>query len=167
MKVKNYMFTKICTVSPDMTIKEVIGHMVENRANSVFVVDKENKPLGVLSSHTLIREVVPAYLKDDPVFSQFGKEGTLEKYAEKKKDIKICEIMHTDFHSLSEEDAMIEAAAYSIPLYKRILPVVDKRGVLVGAITRTCIKNALYNTFYKDKRINPKNGGYCNCKDNN
>ena len=139
--------------------------MVDERTNSLIVIDHESKPIGTLSSYTLVREVVPAYLKDDPMFSQFGKEGTFDKYAEKMKDKKVKDLMHTDFHVLSEDDAMIEAASYSIKASRRILPVVDKDGKLVGATTRTCIKNALYNALYKDSMIEPKNGGCGDCSE--
>jgi CBS-domain-containing membrane protein len=70
--------------------------------------------------------------------------------------------MHKDFHALSINDAMIEAASYSISASRRILPVVDENGMLCGAITRTCIKNALYNAIHKGNGINPANGG-CAC----
>ena len=163
MFVRDYMFSQVCTASPDMTIKEAAKFMVEKKTNSLIVVDGENKPIGTLSSYTIIREVVPEHLKGDPMFSQFGREGTFDKYAEKAKDKKISELMHTDFHALSVDDAMIEAAAYSIKSSRRILPVVDKDGKLVGAITRTCIKNALYNVLFLEEQINPKNGG-CGCE---
>lgn len=163
MWVKDYMFTNVCTVSPEATIGEVVKIMVEKKTNSLIVVDKDNKPVGTLSSYTLIKEVVPEYLKDDPISANFGAEGTFDKYAQLAKDKKIKEVMHKNFHILSEKDAMIEAAAYAIHVSRRLLPVTNKEGVLIGAITRTCIKNALYNAIYKDNTIVPTNGG-CGCK---
>ena len=161
MWVKDYMFTEVCTATSVETIAEAVQKMIKNKTNSLIVVDKDKKPIGTLSSYTLIRDIVPAYLKDDPIFSQYGAEGTFDKYAEKYKDHKIVDLMHTDFHILKEGDAMIEAASYSIEAARRILPVVNEEGMLIGAITRTCIKNALYNAIYKDDQINPKNGLGC------
>lgn len=149
------MFKNVCVVAPDTTIAEALKLMVEQKTNSLIVVDKDQKPIGTLSSYTLVREVVPQYLKNDPVYSQFGAEGTLDHYAQKFKEKKVSELMHRDFHILSINDAMIEAASYSIKASRRILPVVDKNGCLIGAITRTCIKNALYNAIFKDHQINP------------
>lgn len=166
MIVKNYMFSQVCTVSPEMTLKELVKLMVEKGTNSVIVIDEEQKPIGVISSRTLIRETVPEHLKSDPMFSQFGREGTLDHYVKKAQDKKVKDMMHTDFHILSDEDAIIEAASYSIKSTRRILPVVHGDGKLVGAVTRTCIKNALYNILFKDKKINPQNGG-CACQDLN
>ena len=164
MWVKNYMFKSVCTIAPNTTIADAVKFMVENKTNSLIVVDEEKKPIGTLSSYTLVRKVVPAYLKDDPLFSQFGKEGTLDKYAQKMKEKTVEDLMHKDFHALSEEDAMIEAASYSIQADRRILPVVNSDGKLIGAITRTCIKNALHNAIYKNEPIESVNGG-CDCGD--
>ena len=161
MLVKDYMFNNVCTAKADMTIAEAVKFMVKHKTNSLIVVDDENKPEGILSSYTIIKNAVPAHLAEDPMFSQFGREGTFDKYAEKIRDDKVGDYMYTDFHKLNDDDAMIEAASYSLKKTLRLLPVVDEAGVLVGAITRTCIKNALYNVLHKDEAINPENGGCC------
>lgn len=159
------MFKNVCTVTEDMTIAEVVNFMVEKKTNSLIVVDGANKPIGTLSSYTLAKTIVPSYLKGDPIFSQFGAEGTFDRYADKIKELRIKDVMHTNFHALVEDDTMIEATSYAISDERRTLPVVDKEtGVLVGAISRTCIKNALYNAIHKDKQIDPKKDGCKFCK---
>jgi CBS domain-containing protein len=164
MWVRDYMFTKnLYTISPEKSIKEAVKKMVEKKTNSLVVVDKDRKPIGILSSYLLTKALVPSYLKDDPVYSQYGAEGTFDKYGKIIKDKKVKEIMHEKVHTLDENDAMIEAASYSIETERRILPVVNKEGVLIGAITRTCLKNALYNTIFKKNKINPLNGGCSSC----
>ena len=144
-------------ISPDKTLKDAVKQMIDDKTNSVIVVDKNDKSIGILSSHILIKEVVPSYLKDDPTYSKYGAEGTFDKYSEKVKDKKVKEIMFKDFHALSISDPMIEAAAYASKGERRIIPVVDEKGKLAGAITRTCIKNALYNAIFKDNQIDPSN----------
>jgi CBS-domain-containing membrane protein len=138
--------------------------MVDKKTNSLIVVDKDNKPVGVLSSFTLAKTIVPTYLSADPMFSQYGAEGTFDKYANKIKDLKISEIMHKNFHALSEDDTMIEASSYSIADERRTLPVVNKEGILIGAISRTSVKNALYNVIYKDDPIDPHEDACKFCK---
>lgn len=165
MRVKNYMFKNVCTANPGMTIAEAVKFMVDKKTNSLIVVDGECKPIGVISSYTLAKAIVPAYLSQDPLFSQFGSEGTFDKYASQLKDKKISEIMNTNFHVLTEDDTMIEATSYSIADSRRTLPVVEKSsGKLIGAITRTCVKNALYNVIYKDSPIDPEKDGCKFCK---
>ena len=150
MIVKNYMSRQVATISPDLTVGEGMKKLVEEKTNSLIVVDSDNRPIGLFSSYSVIQEVVPPYLKDNPSHSQFGAEGTLDKYAKLMKDKKISEVMFTGFHTLAEEDAMIEAAAYSIEAARRILPVADKDGKLIGKVTRTCIKNALHDAMFKN-----------------
>ncbi len=164
MWVKDYMLSDICKTSADTTVKEAVKKMVQQKTNSLIIVDDQDRPIGTLSSHTLIRETVPEYLKDDPVSSNFGAEGTFNKYAQKIENKIVSDIMYNDTHILSEDDTMIEAAAYTVDTSRRILPVADKNGKCVGAITRTCIKNALYNVLYPNDQVESKNGGCCNCE---
>ncbi len=171
MWVKNYMCDWVNTVSPDKTVSEAVELMVKNKTNGMIVVDENETPIGIISSLGLIRQVVPSYFRDAS-FSKFGAEGTFDRYAEKLKDKTVEEVMLKDFHCLSEKDAMIEAAAYAAKSQLRMIPVTDQegnKGRLIGVITRTCIKNALYNAIHKDKQIDPhfKNdrGDHCSCLD--
>lgn len=153
MWVKNYMCNWVNTISPDKNLSDAVAQMVEKKTNSLIVVDADNKPVGIISSYSLIQTVVPEYLKEDPLYSQFGAEGTFDKYVVENKEKKVEEIMTRNFHALSVEDAMIEAASFSTEGVIRILPVVDAEGKLVGAITRTCIKNALYDAIFGKGRV--------------
>jgi len=155
MWVKDYMCRWVNTIEPQKSIADAAKKMVEKKTNSLIVVDKEGKPIGLITSHILIQETVPEYLKDNEISAQFGAEGVFDKYAAKVKNQKLEDVMYSDFHTLSIDDAMIEAAAYASKEQRRTIPVVDKEGKLTGAITRTCIKNALYNAIFKDKKIDP------------
>ncbi|MCU0678969.1 MAG: CBS domain-containing protein [Planctomycetes bacterium] len=136
-------------ITADKTIAEAVELMVDRKTNGLVVIDGEGKPVGVVSSYTLLKEVVPAYLKGDPTFSQYDAEGVFDRYAARAKDKKIGEIMNGGLHVLSETDAMIEAAAYALEATRRTLPVVDNDGKLVGVMTRTGIKKALYDAIRK------------------
>lgn len=170
MWVKDYMCKWVNTIEPEKTVEEAVKKMVEQKTNGMIVVDKKGSPVGIISSLKLIREVVPAYMRDAS-YSKFGAEGTFDRYAEKIKKKKVKDVMITDFHSLSEKDAMIEAAAYAAVNRLRMIPIVDKEGEdgkLIGVITRTCIKNALYNAIFKNEQIDPhtnNNRGCCDEKE--
>jgi predicted transcriptional regulator len=156
MFVKDYMCDWVNSISEEATFPEVVKKMVEEKTNSIVITNQEGKPVGLVSSQSLIKQVVPDYLGDNPTNSMFGAEGTFDKYALKAKKLKVSDFMETDFHSLSIDDAMIEAAAYSLKGKQRFMPVINEKGELAGAITRTCIKNALYNVFFKENQIDPK-----------
>lgn len=156
MWVKDYMCDWVNTIHQEKTLSDAVKQMVDQKTNSIVVVDDDEKPVGLVSTRLLIKQVVPEYLKDDPIFSMHGAEGTFDRYAEKAKDKKLEDFMIKEFHTLSEGDAMIEAAAYALRGAMRFMLVVNKDGKLVGAISRTCIKNALHNVLFKNKQIDPK-----------
>jgi len=159
MLVKEYMLTDFAFISPDATLREAVKEMVQKGMNSMIVVDNKQKPIGLVSSQALIKEVIPAYLKDDPVYSQYGAEETFCKYAEKARNRRVRDFMFKEIHLLRENDTMIEAASYMVAGDRRTLPVVDKNGRLIGVVTRTCVKNALYNAIFPDNPRDPRNGG--------
>ena len=151
MKIKDYMFEDFFTIGQDQTLADAVKTMVEKKSNSLIVVE-DNKPIGLISAHCIIKEIVPAYLKEDIKSSVYGAEGTFDKYAHESKNRKIKDIMYTDFHTLTDDDSMIEAATFSLKGARRIFPVVSKETEeLVGVVTRTSIKNALYKVFFEYK----------------
>lgn len=160
MLIKDYMFKDVNVIGPDETISTAVKKMVDKKTNSLIVVDENNKPIGLVSARTLIKAAVPGYLIEDVKSSAFDAEGTFNKYAKESRCIQIKKIMNKDFHILTEDDTMIEAAAYSLKGALRIIPVASKEtGEIKGAITRTCLKNALYNIIFEEDKINPCDGG--------
>ncbi len=150
MKVRDYMCANVHTIAPNKTLANAVKQMVENKSNSLIVINN-NKPVGLFSSRTLIKAIVPDYLQKDIRSSIFDAEGTFEKYAREAKNKLVSDFMKTDFHTLTDDDTMIEAATYALKGARRIIPVVNKeKGEIVGAITRTCLKNALYDILFKN-----------------
>lgn len=146
------------TITKDKTLAEAVKQMIEEKTNGMIVVDDEGHPIGILSSLKVIRETIPSYLKEAS-FSKFGAEGTFDRQAMKVKDKKVEDMMITKFHALSLKDPMIEAAAYAAKSKLRTIPVNDVEGPdgkLVGVITRTCIKNALYDVLFNDSKFESK-----------
>lgn len=154
--VKEYMCGWVNKIEKDATLGEALKRMVDEKTNSLVVVDKKNRPKGTISSHLIIKEIVPDYLKDSEITAQFGAHGTLAKHANLKKDLKVKDFMYKNFHCLDPDDAMIEAATYATKGARRILPVVNKEGELIGAITRTAIKIAMYNAIHDGDEIDPQ-----------
>lgn len=163
MLVKDYMYTVTHTATADISVAQALQLMTENKTNSLIVIDTTKKPIGIISSQILIKAAVPEYLKDDPVYSQYGTEEILSESVATIKDKPISEFMYTEIHCLSPNDAIVEAASYSLDSYRRALPVTDdETGELIGTVTRTCLKNALYNAVFPESQINPQNGGLHN-----
>jgi len=152
MLVKDYMFTNVNTATIDFTVAEAIKKLVETKTNSLIIIDDDQKPIGLISAQTILKNIVPEYLKTNTITATYGVEGTVEKHLEEIKDKKIGEIMFTDIKVLTQDDALIEASTYVLKGARRIIPVVNKQTKkLVGAMTRTSLKNALYDTLYPKK----------------
>lgn len=156
MWVKDYMNKKLNTITKDKTLAEAVKQMVEQEVNSLIVVE-ENKPVGLVTSQILIQTIMPEYLNADMNAAQFEAEGVFDRYADRNREKKVSDFMYTDFHIISEKDTMIEAAAFLAKGERRTLPVVDNGGILVGVITRTCVKVALYDVLYKETKENSSN----------
>jgi len=145
MLVKDYMSVDVVTITEDETIGDAAILMKNKDINSLIVVNADRKPVGTLSSYTMAREAVPVYLKGDATVADLGAGETFNKFAKMQKDRLVKEIMHTHYFILSPDDPMIKAAANSIKVRRKIMPVVDKDGKLVGIITRSNIGRAFYD----------------------
>lgn len=152
MYVKDYMKTGSLTIAKDATLRDAVKQMVEKRSNTLIVLDDEQqrKPVGMVTIGSIINAVVPDYLEDNPSISSFTQTGQLEEFAEKVKDLPVEKIMIDIEATLKKNDPMIKAATLTTINALRTVPVVDEEGHMVGTISRTCIKNAIYNDMFPD-----------------
>jgi CBS domain-containing protein len=146
--VKEFMTGKVLTVAPDEPIHMALLLMQGHNVSRV-VVEKEGHVVGIITSRDLL-----------PVAALFG-TGTVGSYWTTRKDIVakrkqqsyipsgiksafIASDVMTSNPIVTEADSDLADAGY-IMLRNRIsgLPVVDKKGVLVGIITKTDIIRAL------------------------
>ena len=151
MIVKEYMITSPATITKEKTLAEAVTKMAQEKTNSLIVVDEDTKPVGMVSSRSIIRAVLPDYLEDDPNISVFEREGQLDHFSRKVKDLKVEEFMRKIEYKIGPDDSMVRAAAFSTLASVRTLPVVDGEKKLIGSITRTSIKNAIYNSITSNK----------------
>ncbi|MBD3244876.1 MAG: CBS domain-containing protein [Candidatus Moranbacteria bacterium] len=151
MKVKKYMKTNPITIEKKANLAQAVKMMVEEGTNTLVVVDSKEslKPLGVMTTLCLIKQVLPDYLEDDPSVSVFERSGQLTCFSLKYKNEPIEKMMIKSKKILELDDTMVEAAAYASKSTTRSLPVIDENGKLTGLIDRTCIKKAIYNSIFK------------------
>jgi CBS domain-containing protein len=155
MKIKNYMKKNPEVIEKGRSLKEAVEKMVEKKNNGLIVVEsKDNmKPIGILSSLCVIKKVLPDYLEDYPEVSAFESDGQLACFSIKYKDEPVEEAMIKLRQMLHPDDTMVEAASYAVKSATRKIPVVDDDDRLVGVVDRTCIKNAIYDVFFKMKDL--------------
>ncbi|NUN11521.1 CBS domain-containing protein [Candidatus Micrarchaeota archaeon] len=138
-KVKDIM-KKTRTISPDLTIKEVLDIMEANTSFGL-IVESEEKPIGIITDGDLLS----AYCR---YVANFSYEETIsnENYNKRVKEfksLKAKDLMTQRPRTIHEDASVIEAAEIIKKFKFRRLAVVDSAGKYLGLINRVGIlKNA-------------------------
>lgn len=146
MLVQDIMQTNVITISPDATIKEISKTLVQNNISGVFVVDANNKLLGVVSEGDLLhKETNP---RPPGAFGLLGAiiyyRGVKQYESDFKKLIALqaSEIMTSDIIKISPEEKIEEAASLMVNKQIKRLPVMMD-GEILGIVTRQDIIKTL------------------------
>ncbi|PKL67858.1 MAG: histidine kinase [Methanobacteriales archaeon HGW-Methanobacteriales-1] len=121
MKVKEAMNNEVITISPYTLPLEAFEKMYKHGVRRLFVLDDENKPIGVVSYTDLI-----------------GILGTIKPGPQEAEDIKVSEIMVENVITISADDAIEDAANLMLRAdISGLLVMKDENPV--GVITKTDI----------------------------
>ena len=112
--VTQLMSKKIYTVTPDATITDAAGKLIDEGIGSLVVVDDENHPVGMFTNTDLAKVVSEG---------KSPTETTVEEY------------MTTEFFTLNAENGARDAAAKMIGKGVHHLPVVDEDGSVIGMVS--------------------------------
>jgi len=134
MKIKDIMLKNTTSIIPDCLLEEVIEIMAIQRINGITVVNEEQKVIGFISQHDIIKELLPNYLgiinssSFITEFIQLSKK--LKEYANHKAE----DFMKKNVITINEDDNEVMAADLLIRNKIHYLPVV-RNGYLVGIVT--------------------------------
>lgn len=121
MKVKEAMNNEVITISPYTLPLEAFEKMYKHGVRRLFVLNDENKPIGVVSYTDLI-----------------GILGTIKPGPQEAEDIKVSEIMVENVITISADDAIEDAANLMLRAdISGLLVIKDENPV--GVITKTDI----------------------------
>lgn len=142
MKVRSFMITKVFTVKPSATIKELLNVFTSNRIGGVPVVDDRDHLVGMVSDGDVLR-----YLSPKPIgiagLVYIIESGELEDILKERLDTQVKAIM-TKRNLLSvspDEEFETTIRLLSQHRYKK-LPVVNGAGRVIGVLSRgDVIKN--------------------------
>jgi CBS domain-containing protein len=101
------------TATPEQTIREALALLAEHNVGALVVVDRDGRPIGILSERDIVREAV----RDERLF-----------------DRTVGDLMTTRIIAGTPEDDLMAVAHTMTELRIRHLPVVD-RGRLVGIVS--------------------------------
>jgi CBS domain-containing protein len=143
MVIKDIINKNVTTLAPDNTLYEAVKKAMDKGTNGMIVVDDDYKVVGMITSNTLIKACIPAYIKNNVQLASFGAPNLFVDSCDKAKDLLVKDIMKEDIPCLTEDMKVIEVAAKVMaPDFTR-LPVIDKEGKLIGIVTRTQIRWAI------------------------
>ncbi|MFT3843048.1 MAG: CBS domain-containing protein [Myxococcaceae bacterium] len=115
-KVSEVMTTEVTCVAPDLPAKALAELLIQKRFSGVPVVDREGKPIGMVSKTDLLREAHETYAWKCPT-------GT------------VAEVMTESAFGLPESSSLAHAAA--LMAYERVhrVPILSADGKVVGIVT--------------------------------
>lgn len=134
MKIKDIMLKNTTSIIPDCPLEEVIEIMAIQRINGITVVNEEQKVIGFISQHDIIKELLPNYLgiiNNSSFITEFIQlSKKLKEYANHKAE----DFMKKNVITINEDDNEVMAADLLIRDKIHHLPVV-RNGYLVGIVT--------------------------------
>ncbi|BBO17761.1 conserved hypothetical protein [Candidatus Brocadia pituitae] len=140
MKIKDIMDPSPNLIRTSDTFEHLIKILDEVKYHVVFVVDKEDKLVGIVTEGDIIKVLIPKYIRVDELLISVMDANYFERKCRENRNLTINNIMSTTTFTVSEEDTIIKAAALMVVNKIHTLPVI-RDGKVVGIIPRlTLIK---------------------------
>lgn len=136
MQVKDFMITKVFTINPESTVKELLEILHSKRIGGVPVVDEQDQIVGMISDGDVLR-----YLSPKPIgfagLVYIIEDGDMEDVLREKLETKVKEIMtkRNIFQASPNDDFETAIRLLSKHHFKK-LPVVNESGRVVGVLSR-------------------------------
>jgi len=140
MKAKDLMVPIRDFLKPDSTIRDAVNLLKtaargEQRVGvmGLPVFDDNGKLVGMLSMTDILRAVYPSYMSMMNL-GDFAWDGMLESLAEQARDKKVGEFMSRDVVTVNENEPLMECVDLILKKRVRRMPVLDKKGKVVGMV---------------------------------
>jgi len=119
------MTCDLIRATEDMTIEEALKVLINYRITGLPVVDKKGKMMGILSEYDILSQISSSKKKNAKVFQS--------RISFSKK-----------IDAISEDTPLSKIVEEFIGTKYRRLPVVNRKGILVGIITRRDLMKVYY-----------------------
>jgi len=130
--VSDIMVKDIKTLKDENSAKDAVDMMSNLSISGIMIIDKDNKPMGMISEGDLIKKV---FHKDkDP------------------KKVKISEIMSKELFTIKPDLSIGECSEIMKNRKISKLPVMDK-GKIVGYVTKADLLEELNNIYLQNRRL--------------
>lgn len=141
MKVRDFMITKVFTVKPSNTIKELLKIFTSNRIGGVPVVDDQDHLIGMVSDGDILRYLAPKPLGFAGLV-YIIEDGEIEDVLQEKLDTLVKDIMtKRNLLFVSPDDDFDRTILLLSRHHYKKLPVVNGAGRVIGVLSRGDIIN--------------------------
>src|SRR4030067_2263971 len=124
MKIRDIMDPSPDIIRTSDTFEHLIKILNEVKYHVVFVVDKEEKLVGIVTEGDIIKVLVPKYVTVDESLISVMDVNYFERKCKECKDLPINEIMSKVAFMVNENDPIIKAAALIVINKIQSVPVV-------------------------------------------
>ncbi len=139
MPIKEIM-RPVVSIGEKATFAETLAKMIKEKTNSIVVVDKQGKVIGLVNTGNLIRQVVPDYIEEDDIAAHFANKNIFIEDVKRARDIPVTEFMIKDPVTITPENNIVEAAVLALSNKQMRIPVVNNKKEPLGLLTRTELK---------------------------
>lgn len=144
MKVSEVMRKPRMTMPPDTDFMTILcTYCREQVFRVIFVVDEEEKLLGVISDYGFLKQITPPYFDSGLLRAVSDDSHLARAIVDAHKHKTAAELMNVEFGWLRPDDTLLEANALIRERFVNALPVLDKEGHLLGVVTRRDVLNYL------------------------
>jgi len=142
MLIRHLMTPRPATIGPDVLFSELLAAYRDMESQLLYVVDAEDKLLGVISSYDILRVMLPFYL-DSNLAKALPDDAAIIRHAFAAcRALPASAFMTKKFIALRPDDPFLAAEALFAERGVNILPVLDDDGRLVGELARrTALKH--------------------------
>ncbi|MBM7789673.1 CBS domain-containing protein [Tenggerimyces flavus] len=126
------------TVTVDDQVAKAVRVMVVSRLPGLVVVDERSRPSIVLPGTQVLRLAVPGSYQEDPKLAHVVDESYADSFWQELGDRTVGESLPakpTKPVTVPADATLLEVAALMARQHSPLVAVVDRDGVLVGAIT--------------------------------
>lgn len=142
MEVKDIVKPAVI-VSEDDTFETALKAMMDQKTNTLLVVDEAGILSGEITVADLLDAVVPDTLTGDQVMEHFKDDAAIAASIDAARALPVSEFMSVDYTALELNDDLMSIIATAIAHQRARIPVVDKENRPVGIISRQGLKQVL------------------------
>jgi CBS domain-containing protein len=126
------------TVTMDTPAVEAARRLASDQLSGLIVVDDQGRPTYVLPATQVLRLGVPGYARDDPALARVIDEAHADVFLREigNRTIADCRLEKVaESPVVNDDDTVLEIAALMARTRSPVVPVVDRDGRMIGAVT--------------------------------